>query len=63
MEIFLDICNHVMHLISKHDTKVKKVIHVEFKVFCAIYKLAYGVNILICGEFFAIGKFITTFAL
>jgi hypothetical protein len=38
-------------------------IHVEIKVSCANCKLAHGVNILICGEFFAIGRFITTFAL
>jgi hypothetical protein len=38
-------------------------IHVEIKVSCEIYKLAHGVNILICGEIFAIGRFSATFAL
>jgi hypothetical protein len=52
-----------MHLISKHDRKYRKVIHVEIKVSCAICKLAHGVNVLICGELFAIGRFIIAFAL
>jgi hypothetical protein len=45
----------VRPFISKQGTKYKKRILVHIQVSCAIYKLAQGVNILTCGELFAIG--------
>ncbi len=59
----MDICNQVKPLISKYDTKYKKVIIVEIMVSCAIYKLAHGVNILTCSELFTIKKSTIAFVL
>ncbi len=52
----MDICKHVKPLLSKHDTKYRKVILVEIEVSCVIYKLAQGGNILAYSELFAIGR-------
>jgi hypothetical protein len=54
-ETFMDICKHVRPLLAKYDTKYRKVILVEIEVWCAIYKLAQGGNILAYSELFAIG--------
>jgi hypothetical protein len=59
----IDICKHVKPLLSKHDTKYGKLILVEIKVSCAIYKLAQGGNILVCHELFTIGRSITALVL
>jgi len=40
----------------KQNTQYQSAIHVEIWVSCAMYKLAHGVNFLICNELFAIGK-------
>jgi hypothetical protein len=39
-DTFMDICNQVRPLISKHDTRYKKAISIDICVLCAIYKLA-----------------------
>ncbi len=59
----MDICNQVKPLISKHDTKYRKVITIEIKVSCAIYKLAHGANTLTCSELFTIGRSTIAFVL
>jgi len=46
----------VKPLISKHDTKYRKVITIEINVSCAIYKPAHGVNTLTCSELFTIRR-------
>ncbi len=52
---FMDICNQMRPLISKHDTRYKKASPIEICISCAMYKLAQGANTLTCSELFAIG--------
>ncbi len=59
----MDICKHVKPLLPKHDTKYRKVILVEIKISCVVYKLAQGGNILACSELFTIGRSIIAFML
>jgi hypothetical protein len=60
---FMDICNQVKPLISKHDNKYRKAIIVEICISCAIYELAHDANILTCSGLFAIGRSSITFVL
>jgi len=39
-DTFMDICNQMRPLISKHESRYRKAILVEICVSCAIYKLA-----------------------
>jgi hypothetical protein len=50
------IANQLKPLIAKQDTSYKKLIPMEIRVVCAIYKLAQGVNFFICFELFAMGN-------
>jgi hypothetical protein len=53
-----DIVNHLKLLIWKQDRKCCFAILVELDVACAIYKLAQGINLLICNKFFVVGRFV-----
>jgi hypothetical protein len=50
-------------IIGKQDTKYKKIVPIEICVCCAMYKLAQGVNFLVCNELFAMGKSIVSLIL
>jgi hypothetical protein len=50
-------------MLTKQNTQYQSAIHVEIWVSCAIYKLAHGVNFLICNKLFAIGKSIVSLML
>jgi hypothetical protein len=47
-------------VLLKHDAHYRKVILVDIQVLYANYKLAHGVNFLVCNEFFAIKKWIVS---
>jgi hypothetical protein len=52
---FMDICNQMRPLISKHDTRYRKASPIEICISCVMYKIAQGKNTLTCSELFAIG--------
>jgi hypothetical protein len=43
-------------ILLKYDSNYWKLFLIEIKVVCAIYKLAHGINFLICNEMFVIMK-------
>jgi hypothetical protein len=55
--------NQSRPMLMKQDTHYQSVIPIEIQVSCTIYKLAHGVNFLICNELFAIDKSILSFML
>jgi hypothetical protein len=57
------IVNQLWPMLMKKNTHYQNVIPMEIQVLCAIYKLAHGVNFLICNELFVIGKSIVSLML
>jgi hypothetical protein len=50
------ICNNIRDRVSKEDMKYRKAVPPEIRVYCCLYKLAHGMNLLHCSELFAVGR-------
>ena len=50
-------------IVKKHDTKYRLSIPTVVRVACTIFKLTHGASLLICSEFFAVGRSIVSLML